>query len=142
MTLQTVNQLVDETLACFSAAGIPYEISSPDVIATGIELRTYTFRGVPGLSDDQSLALADACIDGYSVFVESGFRSQPSTQELIDTQLLGAVPEAITCLREHGVDIDDDASIDEVRIASRQFITAAMQSDADLVFCWPEHEPQ
>lgn len=37
---------------------------------------------------------------------------------------------------------DDDASIDEVRIASRQFITAAMQSDADLVFCWPEHEPE
>lgn len=142
MPLQTLNQLVDETFACFVDAGIPHELSAPEVVATGIELRRYTFSGVPGLSEDQSLALADKCIDGYSFFAETGFRAQPTTQQLIDAVLEEEIPIAIACLRDHNVDIRDDATIDEVRIASREFITQSIRDGAELVICWPEHEPE
>ena len=142
MSLQTLNQLVDETFSCFDDAGIPYEIASPDVIAPGIELRRYTFSVAPGLSEDQSLALADACIDGYSHFAESGFRAQPTTQQSVDAALEDDIPVAIACLREHDVDIQDDATIDEVRIASREFITQLIRDGEDLIICWPEHEPE
>lgn len=110
VTFEEYQRAVDRSLSCIRDAGI-------DVIGDGVtETRgfpeiQYSFAASsPGRSDEQTTAIADDCIEAHSKFVEAAYQTAPGSIEAQEAKFETYRPAIVECLRENGVDIDDDAA--------------------------------
>lgn len=114
LTLEDVKRAVGDTFACFEAAGMGH--SEIDVITQeGLPRVSYNFSGIPGASEDQSLGVADSCMNTNSLFVEFLYIGQPQSRDVTDRFFTDHVrTPLIECLRSMSVEVDDSATNDEL----------------------------
>jgi hypothetical protein len=119
LTLEQTKAAVADTFACFDASGMSHSGIST-VTQEGLERVTYTYATIPGLGDEASLAIADACMNTNSFYVEKVFVMQPISREITNRYFTENVrTRLIPCLRSIGVAVDDESTNDEVwRIAT------------------------
>jgi hypothetical protein len=110
VTFEQLRAAVDATFACLDSAGIQH---SENVTQGPLPQLTYSFA-----SADGSSAVADSCINSHSMYVEWAYQTQPSAQELVDAAFDKKRDEIVACLRQMGIEIDDDASVDEIKRAA------------------------
>lgn len=112
VTLEVVQEATARTFACFDDNGIDYTASIE--WSDGVPVEAYRFSGVPGLDADESLAIADACIDTHSFYVEALYQTQPAVRENLSRKYEIMRPLVVACLEEHGVSVPADLTNDEV----------------------------
>lgn len=119
-------ELTEHTISCLEDAGVSV-IREPDLEpAPG-------FR-VPAYGHGEPLAVADACINHNSFFAAMAYIGQPSYIELRDAALEAERPAVLACLRENGVEIDDDATLDEIRQGAQEVLSETAGAGEE-VFC-------
>jgi len=109
VTFEQYQAAVDRTITCMRDAGI--DVVGDAVTETrGFPEIQYSFAtSSPGRTDEQTTAIADDCIDSHSKFVEAAYQNAPGALEAQELQFDTYRPAIIECLRQNGVDIDDDA---------------------------------
>ncbi len=134
LTLEDVKGAVGDTFACFENAGIDH--SAIDVITQeGLARVSYNFHGIAGASEEQSLAVADACMFANSYYVEGLYLGQPQSREVTDRFFTDHMrTPLIECLRSAHIEFDDQAPNDEIwLIASKRAAEiAAPYASGDL----------
>lgn len=121
LSFETVNGLVQESLDCMAGAGISSEWWEPSEPVPGYKAPAYSFSATAdGMTEDQTLAIADGCLYEHSYWAEMGRRDPRAFREEFDEQLREELPRVLECLTEHGVEVDDDATLDEIRQASAE----------------------
>ena len=134
LTLESLQEAIDATFACFDDAGLSH-VQLPRENYQGIEVLPYTFGEVPGVSPEQSLAIADECIYRHSYFVEQAYALQPTSREAYDEYFEANVrPRLIVCLQDLGLIGSGDFTNDELwQIAADFYAEEARQHvDAGL----------
>lgn len=133
---EDVVALIHDTFSCFEGAGIGYVENPPTERVPGWLVPSYAFDAeVPGLTESQVLALADACMVEHSMFTEFALQDPVLHQEVRDAHLREQLPEVLACLRENGVAVDEDATPDEVRVAALDLLNATADA-AETVTCY------
>ena len=104
VTFAALDAATSATFECFEAAGIPY---SPRVVSVGADVKNieYTFSAVPALGNDESLALADACMLAHSLFVEGAYQTQPRYIAAQDAAFDPHREDLAECLAELGIEV-------------------------------------
>lgn len=110
MSFATAKDAIEASFACFDDAGIPH--SSVSSGAGGDP--TYSFGAIPGVSDEESLAIADECLRQDSFWVEMYYETQPAAVQEEERLLALARPIIVTCLEDEGVAVDDELPIDDL----------------------------
>ncbi|TNU73582.1 hypothetical protein FH969_10690 [Miniimonas arenae] len=107
-------EAVDRSLTCMRDAGI--EVFDDSVTsARGFPEISYSFAtSSAGRSDDQTLAIADACLAQHSLFVEQAYQLSPASIEQQEAAFGPYRDVVITCLAENGGEVRDDATMPEV----------------------------
>jgi len=105
-----VRAAVDETFACLDAAGIGYVEQARD---PGREYAPIEFS--VALADPALEPVADACVEGYSFWIQSAFEQQPAGLEEADAEFERARPVIIACLTDHGVNADESMTNAELK---------------------------
>jgi len=76
----------------------------------GFSYVSYDMTQAPGLSADESVAIADKCVDTYSGFVERLYMQQPVVIESLDRYNETVVrPALIACMQQYGATYDERA---------------------------------
>lgn len=137
-----VNSLVYDTFECLTASGIAFVEDEPrEIVPGGPKVPTYSFSAeADGLSPDQVLQLADACIEKHSGYAEQALQDTELYQELRDRRMTQELPMVLECLKENGVTIDANAPLDEVRIAVLTLLneTTDATSGRGSVLCYDD----
>ena len=110
VSLADLKAATDATFECFADAGIDYASQTSEGPNPEI---SYQFSAPEGGS-----SIADECISRNSMFVEWAYQTQPSVQELVDAAFNNKRDQIMTCLRGMGIEIDDDANVDEIKRAA------------------------
>lgn len=126
----TVNALVQESFACMERSGISHEDSVPHELLPGHAVPAYGFAATAeGMTEDEVLAAADACLYEHSYWAEAALADPRGFPEAYDAQLREDLPGVLACLKENGVRVDDDATLEEVREASATFTIKQLKSN-------------
>ena len=112
VALEVVQEATARTFACFNDNGIEY--TSSIEWSDGVPVEAYRFSGVPGLEPEDSLAVADACIDANSFYVEALYQTQPAVRANLSRKYEIMRPLVEACLVDHGVPVPADLTNDEV----------------------------
>jgi hypothetical protein len=107
--LESVQEAVDNTIACFDDNGVAHTEVTYEPDEGGLLHPIYLFGPVPGLSSDESYAVAQECIKANSDFIYAAYCVQPIALEAEAQLAARAKPFVIQCLRDNGISIDDDA---------------------------------
>lgn len=109
---------VANTLACLREAGI--DVVGGDVTEQrGFPEIQYSFAGSsPGRSDEQTLALADECMNRHSLFIEAEYQTSPVALEALEERFTPYRALMVDCIRENGGEVDDDAAREAVLLAA------------------------
>lgn len=126
MSYEQISVLLEDTFKCFDESGVDYRRTGDFEKVPGFKMPTYSF-GEP-------LAVAEACQKRFSEYAFEAYQAQPRVGELSDAALGAEKSQVITCLRAHGVTIEDDATLDEIRRASATLLQATSKS-SEGVFC-------
>jgi hypothetical protein len=118
VTYDEYNGLLEDTFACFDDIGVSYTRLEDRELVPGFPIPDYEHTGIAGMPDEEMLALVGVCLFTYSEFVNMAYQTQPVVYEAQEAVARERLPLVIECLREQGVEIDDDASIDEAKQAS------------------------
>lgn len=131
MSYAELEELLQDSFACIedSSAGGYVRLSDLER-APGVYEPNYALR--------PPVEAADACVREHSLYAEFAYQNQPIMAEAWDRAIEEARPQILACLREGGVQIDDDATTDELFQASedlftRLFILDAENEDPDFV---------
>jgi len=92
---------------------------------------------VPGLSEDLVKQVTDACMAKHSMYAEFALQDPLLHQEVRDAHLREQLSVVLACLREHGVVVDEDAALDQVRLAALDLLNATADS-AQTVACYSD----
>ncbi|WNM24696.1 hypothetical protein [Demequina capsici] len=119
VTFDEYEQAIRATITCMRDAGIEVDDDQVDYHRPFPEI-PYTFAGeVEGVLDgDQTLAVADGCIETYSQYVDMAYQTDAAAQEAIDAYFVQVRDEFIACLEDQGQTVDPDATDDELRQAA------------------------
>jgi len=111
---------VNRSIACMRAAGI--EVVGGEVDdSRGYPVIPYSFAGSSeGRSDEQTLALADACMSEHSMFVEGAYQTSPAALEAQDARFQPFRDGIVDCIRENEGDVEADAPREQVLLAAFQ----------------------
>lgn len=112
ISYEVLNAAIEETFACFNEAGVRYRQDTDNTQA--LPLIVYEFA-----SPIEGNPVADACIDKNSFFVESAYQNQPRWRAVLDGRIEANRGEILACLRERGIEIDDDATPAEITESTR-----------------------
>lgn len=135
---ETVVDLTHDTFACFEAAGIDYQEYPGEERVPGWTIVRYSFSAeAPGLTEPQVMALADACMAEHSMFAEFVLQDAALHQEVRDERMRAELPTILACLADNGVQVDADATLDEVRLAALELLNATADS-AEPAVCWDD----
>lgn len=109
---------VGRTLTCLREAGI--EVVGGQVNeARGFPEIPYSFAGSSaGRTDEQTLALADECINTHSFFIEGAYQMSPAALEAQDARFEPYRAVIIECIRSNGGEVEDDAGREQVILAA------------------------
>lgn len=109
---------VNRSIACMRAAGI--DVVGGQVVDTrGFPEIPYSFAGSgEGRSDEQTVALADACINEHSGFIEGAYQTSPASLEAQDSRFQPFRNGIVDCVCENGQDVEDDAPREQVLLAA------------------------
>jgi len=135
---ETVDALVQESFACMERSGISHEDSVRHELLPGHAIPAYSFAATAeGMTQDEVLAAADACLYEHSYWAEAALADPRGFPEAYDAQLRKDLPDVLACLAENGVTVDDDATLEEVRVASAELTIKQVESKdaADPVQC-------
>jgi hypothetical protein len=135
---EDIEALMEETYACFENNGISVEVLAPIEIIPGMLYPNYTGRFGPDQDPDDMMALVDYCEIHHSLFALSIYGIQPEVQEYRDTELEKILPDALACLRDHGVSVPDDATLNEIRELSWALTVEESVGGEMGVLCIPE----
>lgn len=105
---------VNRTFDCFDEAGIVYLPLEPIEPMPGFPVPQYGFNAGQGLTEEEALTLGDQCADRESTWITVMYTQQPAYVEAQDAAFEETRAELVACLRDLGVDIDDDATRDEI----------------------------
>mgnify|MGYP006983100759 CR=1 FL=1 len=105
-----VRAAVDETFACLDGAGIGHVEQARD---PGRQYVPIEFSVV--LADPALDPVADACVEGYSFWIQSAFEQQPAGLEEADAEFERARPVIIACLTDHGITADESMTNAELK---------------------------
>jgi len=102
ITYADLEQRMQATFACFEASGIPYTYEPP---AEGIDYpeAMYFHGDAEGISEDQSLAIADECINRESFYVDTAYQLSPAVTARRDREDQAHLPAAIECVKNLGI---------------------------------------
>lgn len=114
-----VEEAVQRTFACLDANGLEYQSNITETYS-GYYYYEFFFRPVSGEADEAARLAGNACADRESTWIALLYDNQPGVIEAIDQAYLEQRPELLLCLREHGVDVEDDATRDEVKALAMQ----------------------
>jgi hypothetical protein len=128
MSYADVSALVEDMYRCFDAGGVQY-LRDPDREPfPGFKVPSFGYA-------DAQLAVADACQEKHAYYALYAYQNQPRAAELSDAALEAERPQVIACLRKNGVVVDDDATLDELRLASWDLIRTSDASPGGAVMC-------
>lgn len=134
ISYEDLTELTRATFDCFTESGIDYIENDPEEIGAGYYLPSYSWAAqIPGRTDDEVQALGDACIDRYSYWVSAAYQHDLVAGEARDARMRRDLPTVMECLRENGVDVPDDATLDEVRQHVRELVQAT-----ETVVCYDD----
>lgn len=130
LTFETVNGLVQQSFACMTEAGIGHDEWEPREVVPGYLIPAYSFRGdADGMTEDETLAVADACLEEYSFWAEGARADTRAYQDLWDAHVQERLPMIVACLEEHGVQVDPEATVDEIFQAADQLLIDTSEID-------------
>lgn len=130
LTFEAVNGLVQSAFECMADSGISHEEWEPREVVPGYLIPAYSFSGkADGMSEDETLAVADACLERYSYWAEGARADTRSYQDLWDAHVAERLPLVVACLEDHGVRVDPDATTDEVFQAAESLVEETSQID-------------
>lgn len=126
----TVNALVQKSLACMERSGISHKEPVRHELLPGHAIPAYSFAATAeGMTEDEVLAAADACLYEHSYWAEAALGDPRGFPEAYDAQLREDLPGVLACLKENGVRVDDDATLEEVRQASAELTMKQLESN-------------
>lgn len=118
VTFEEYEAAINRSLACMEDAGIgvqgPHRVDERGFT----ELRYSHSASSPGRTEDETLAVSDACLEEHSMVVEMMYQSSPSAVEAQDEQFEQIRGALVQCLEDNGIDVDPDASRDELTTAA------------------------
>lgn len=127
MSYEDVNALLQDTFKCFDDAGVKYILQPDSEKVPGFKVPQYGIAA-------GGIEVGDACQNRFSEFAFEGYQRQPRAVELRDKALEADRPSVLSCLRAHGVTIDDAATLDEIRRAVGDLFVATSDGP-DAVMC-------
>lgn len=126
---EDVVPLIGDTFACLTDAGIGYTQNPPTEWVPGWKVASYAFDAeAPGLTEDQVKERADACMTEHSKYAEFALQDPLVHQEVRDAYLRAQLPVVLACLRDNGVVVADNATLDQVRRAALDLLNATADS--------------
>lgn len=118
LTFESVMELTRKTFACFTEHGIEYTENDPHELGIGYFMPSYSFSAqAPGLTLDETTEAADECINGYSYWASIALQDSRVIGEARDARMRRDLPTILECLRDNGVSLPDEATLDEIRTA-------------------------
>ncbi|MGC4174397.1 hypothetical protein [Demequina sp.] len=108
-----LEERLQATFSCFDASGIPYTYEPP---ADGIDFPEgmYFHGDAEGMSEDQSLAVADECIRRESFYVDMVYQLSPGVGARRAREEQANLPAAIECVKRLGIDVGDSDTVSEL----------------------------
>lgn len=126
MSYQEMSVLLADTFACFDDAGVAYRVDPDREIVPGFVVPQYSVSA-------DSLDVADACQAAHSEYAFSAFQTQPVVIEAADQALESRRPQVLQCLRDQEVTVDDDATLEELRVMAWDVFMAVPDQDPALM---------
>ena len=118
VTFEEYAVAVGRSLSCMEAAGITVEGPTKTDERGFTELRYSHNASSPGRTDDETLAVADACLHEHSMVVEMMYQTSDHAVEAQDALFEEKRDALVACLEDNGSEIDPDASRNEVTLAA------------------------
>lgn len=110
LSIADVQEALEGAFACMDESQIGHTLHILDDPA-GFSYVSYDMTQAPGLSEEQSVAIADQCVKTYSGVVERLYMQQPVVLESLDRYNETVVrPALIACFNQYGETYDDRAS--------------------------------
>jgi hypothetical protein len=133
LTFEDLTGLIQLTFACVEEQGLSPMWLDP-LTDSGYPVPFYAITESAQLGSTASQAIIDDCTNRYSGLAEQLFRWQPTNLAIAEAKWERdyRVP-LLTCLREHGVEIDDAATRQEIEVAAAVLSQATGPMD-DPVF--------
>lgn len=118
LTYSDVSGLIELAFDCMEDQGLrPSWLEPGDHY--GFRVPRYVVAGATGVSLELNEAAIDRCVDRYSASAEQLYLWQPKISSVeMQNWDLHHRPPTLECLREHGVQIDDDATRAEIAEAA------------------------
>ena len=128
--------LLEDSFQCLEDAGATVQNEGPVQDATGMPQPSY-FIGTPnGLTPDEFQPVYEECLQTYSGFAEHAYQLQPAARDAYDAILTRDRAMVEECLREHGVAVDPEATLDELRLAVVELYFATNGEGVEGVMCY------
>ena len=106
--LDDVREALEGTYECLDAAGISHreEIRTDNA---GVDFVTYDMRQPVTRDLNAGMAIADACAEQHSLFVENLYAEQPSVVEIHEKHFATVVtPAFLECYSSYGIAVEKD----------------------------------
>lgn len=126
LDLAALKEAALAAVECMNTAGLNATVTSENR-PSGFEVPGYTTAS-ESLSEDSALAIIDECDRQHFYFVSRLYQTQPTAREAKDKHFARHREALMACLTENGVQIDQQATQDEVMRASLQLLDG-LQSD-------------
>lgn len=114
--------LNDAVVQCLDDSRVDAFVVSPIEIAPGLLMPQFGARPAAGGSEEEALSLISVCFFEYIGYAQQFYENQPNSADQQIAAFEEARPDVLACLKEHGVELDDRASNDEVYQAVNQDI--------------------
>lgn len=138
LEFDTVNELVEQSLACIEDAGIGVVRKAPEELGPDYLIPSYAIAATAsGMSEAQADALSNECITKHSYFAELARQLSPHAVDARDDRLREQLPAIIECLNSNGVAATADETPDEIRAKVLDLLMKTHESGAD-VMCYDD----
>lgn len=118
VTFEQYQSAVNQTAACMREAGIEV-IDDTVTQPRGFPEILYSFASSSaGRTDEQTLAIADECMATHSLYVEQAYLTAPGTLEQQEAAFAPYRDPIMTCVRENGGELPDDAPAGDILVAA------------------------
>lgn len=115
-----VREAIAHTLDCFEANGVHHQ-SLLDDSSRGFDVPQYAYGVVEGLTEEESMQVADDCIATHSQAIEFAYQLQPVSVEAEEAMFEALIPELQACLEEQGVALEPDPTWQELVDANMEY---------------------
>lgn len=116
ISFDQLNEAIQDTFQCFDGLGVTYGLD-PVQEDEGFPVLGYHYAFPSGMTEEQAIAVTDACIVKNSGLVEMLYVSQPTSVEAFMDHWETTYKAAETaCLEAHGVTVPEDVTYDEMAV--------------------------